>query len=49
MASLSNSKRAVMEMVGSPAAGTPFIFANWNNTSGDVDVLTHDSGHAFEG
>jgi len=27
----------------------PFIFANWNDTSGDVDVLTHECGHAFEG
>jgi M3 family oligoendopeptidase len=27
----------------------PFIFANWNNTAGDIDVLTHEAGHAFEG
>ena len=26
----------------------PFIFANWNGTSADVDVLTHEAGHAFE-
>lgn len=26
----------------------PFIFANFNGTSGDVDVLTHEGGHAFE-
>lgn len=26
----------------------PFIFANWNGTSDDVDVLTHEAGHAFE-
>ena len=26
----------------------PFIFANFNGTSGDVDVLTHEAGHAFE-
>ncbi len=26
----------------------PFIFANWNGTFGDVDVLTHEAGHAFE-
>ena len=25
-----------------------FIFANWNGTAGDVDVLTHECGHAFE-
>jgi len=26
---------------------SPFIFANFNGTSGDVDVLTHEVGHAF--
>ena len=26
----------------------PFIFANFNGTSADVDVLTHEAGHAFE-
>ena len=26
----------------------PFIFANCNGTSGDVDVLTHEAGHAFQ-
>ena len=26
----------------------PFIFANFNGTSGDVDVLTHEAGHAFQ-
>ena len=26
---------------------SPFIFANFNGTSGDVDVLTHEAGHAF--
>ena len=31
-----------------PDYKTPFIFANWNGTSGDVDVLTHEAGHAFE-
>lgn len=25
----------------------PFIFANFNGTSGDVEVLTHEAGHAF--
>lgn len=25
----------------------PFVFANFNGTSGDVDVLTHEMGHAF--
>lgn len=27
----------------------PFIFSNFNGTSGDVDVLTHEAGHAFQG
>ena len=26
----------------------PFIFSNFNGTSVDVDVLTHEAGHAFE-
>lgn len=26
----------------------PFIFSNFNGTSGDVDVLTHEAGHAFQ-
>ena len=26
----------------------PFIFANFNGTSGDADVLTHEAGHAFQ-
>ena len=28
---------------------SPFIFANFNGTSGDVDVITHECGHAFQG
>lgn len=32
-----------------PDYKTPFIFANWNGTAGDVDVLTHEAGHALEG
>ena len=31
-----------------PDHKAPFIFANWNGTAGDVDVLTHECGHAFE-
>lgn len=27
----------------------PFVFANFNGTLGDVDVLTHEMGHAFQG
>jgi len=26
----------------------PFIFSNFNGTSDDVDVLTHEAGHAFQ-
>lgn len=26
-----------------------FIFANFNGTSGDVEVITHEAGHAFAG
>lgn len=30
-----------------PAFGSPFVFANFNGTSEDVDVLTHECGHAL--
>lgn len=30
-----------------PSYKAPFIFSNFNGTSGDVDVLTHEAGHAF--
>ena len=30
-----------------PTYKMPFIFSNFNGTSGDVDVLTHEAGHAF--
>lgn len=30
-----------------PDYDAPFIFSNFNGTSGDVDVLTHEAGHAF--
>ncbi len=26
---------------------SPYIFANWNGTAADVDVFTHEGGHAF--
>lgn len=29
--------------------GAPFIFSNFNGTSHDIDVLTHEAGHAFQG
>jgi len=28
--------------------GAPFIFANFNGTLHDIDVLTHEAGHAFQ-
>lgn len=31
-----------------PKYNAPFIFANFNGTSHDVDVLTHEAGHAFQ-
>ncbi|MDD3712971.1 MAG: M3 family oligoendopeptidase [Candidatus Izemoplasmatales bacterium] len=31
-----------------PKYRAPFIFANFNGTSHDVDVLTHEAGHAFQ-
>ncbi len=30
-----------------PSYQSPFIFSNFNGTAGDVDVLTHEAGHAF--
>ena len=32
-----------------PRYHAPFIFSNFNGTSSDVDVLTHEAGHAFAG
>lgn len=31
-----------------PNYKTPYIFSNFNGTSGDIDVLTHEAGHAFQ-
>ncbi len=31
-----------------PLLGFPFIFANFNGTRADVDVFTHEMGHAFQ-
>lgn len=31
-----------------PDYKAPFIFSNFNGTSSDVDVLTHEAGHAFQ-
>ena len=32
-----------------PLYKSPFIFSNFNGTEGDVNVLTHEGGHAFQG
>lgn len=31
-----------------PAYGVPYIFANFNGTTHDVNVLVHEMGHAFQ-
>ena len=31
-----------------PLYQRPFIFSNFNGTQGDVEVITHEAGHAFE-
>lgn len=31
-----------------PSFKSPFIFSNFNGTSHDIDVLTHEAGHAFQ-
>ena len=31
-----------------PKHKAPFIFANFNGTAHDIDVLTHEAGHAFQ-
>lgn len=43
------TKRAGGYMTFLPNYRAPFIFANFNGTSGDVDVITHECGHAFQG
>lgn len=43
------TKRAGGYMTYLPLYQSPFIFANFNGTSGDVDVITHECGHAFQG
>ena len=43
------NKRVGGYMTYLPMYGSPFIFANFNGTSGDVDVITHECGHAFQG
>ena len=43
------NKRAGGYMTYLPDYKSPFIFANFNGTSGDADVITHECGHAFQG
>ena len=43
------TKRAGGYMTYLPLYHSPFVFANFNGTSGDVDVITHECGHAFQG
>lgn len=54
---LSNELLDVLSTEGKQAGGyctsldeyeLPFIFANFNGTQGDVEVVTHEAGHAFE-
>ena len=42
-------KRMGGYMTSFPAFRAPFIFSNFNGTEADVDVLTHEAGHAFQG
>ena len=44
-----HGKRMGGYMTSFPAYQAPFIFSNFNGTSADVDVLTHEAGHAFQG
>lgn len=43
------TKKAGGYMTYIPDYRSPFVFANFNGTSGDVDVITHECGHAFQG
>ncbi len=42
-------KRMGGYMTRLPTYRAPFIFSNFNGTEADVDVLTHEAGHAFQG
>ncbi len=42
-------KRMGGYMTSLPSWKAPFIFSNFNGTEADVDVLTHEAGHAFQG
>lgn len=43
------TKKAGGYMTEIPKYSAPYIFANFNGTSDDVDVITHECGHAFQG
>lgn len=43
------NKQAGGYMTFLPDYKSPFIFANFNGTSSDIDVITHECGHAFQG
>ncbi|MBR6918242.1 MAG: M3 family oligoendopeptidase, partial [Clostridia bacterium] len=43
-----DGKRAGGYCTEIPDYEVPFIFANFNGTSGDVETVTHEAGHAFE-
>ncbi|MDO5344438.1 MAG: M3 family oligoendopeptidase [Lachnospiraceae bacterium] len=42
------NKKAGGYMEELPDYKVPFIYANFNGTSGDLDVITHECGHAFQ-
>lgn len=43
------TKKAGGYMTYLPLYNSPFIFANFNGTDGDIGVITHECGHAFQG
>lgn len=43
------TKKAGGYMTYLPKYQSPFIFANFCGTSADIDVITHECGHAFQG
>lgn len=43
------TKKAGGYMTYLPVYNAPFIFANFNGTDGDINVITHECGHAFQG
>ncbi len=42
------NKRLGGYCIGLPDYKAPFIFSNFNRSSADTEVLTHEAGHAFE-